>query len=526
MRAPELAISREKFDAVILNLDGVVTRSTNLHINAWKRLFEAYLHERSSQEGEDYRYFDIDHDYHRYVDGRPRYQAVKHFLLARHIDLPMGEPDDPPDSETVCGLGNRKNLIFNRIVDEEGVEVYGCAIALVHRFRKVGIKTAVVSASTHCDLILKRADIADLFDTRVDGTDAERLALDSKPDPDIFLEAARRLGVTPAKTVVLEDTVVGVTAGARGRFALVIGVDRGDQAKKMREHGADFVLEDLCAVDIEGTSAERRFSFPKSLTDMTLVSKQLTGKRPALFLDYGGTLAPIVDRPEDAGLSDHMRLVLSSVARLVPIVVVSGRDLEDVSRLVGLHGITYAGSHGLEIGGPSLNLELPEGANVLEDLDKAARDLGKALEAVPGTRLERKRFALVVHCQAAAAADPGKVRAVVEGIQARYPRLHLTGGKEVIEVLPDIDWDKGRAVRWLLSELDLDGPDVLPIYIGDDETDEDAFRVVRGHGLGILVSDRPQPSAATYRVKDPYRVAALLRHLEETQRVSNGSSIS
>jgi len=359
MREPELTFSRERIDAVIFNLDGVVTRTTNLHINAWRHVFNAYLRDRSTRGGEDYRPFDIDHDYTRYIDGRPRYQAVKHFLLSRHIDLPMGDPSDPSDRETVCGIGNRKNLIFDWFAKEGGVEVYGCAIALIHRLRKAHIKTAVVSASKHCESILKHARIDDLFDARVDGTDAERLDLDSKPDPDTFLEAARRLGVEPSRTAVLEDTLVGIKAGKRGRFALVIGVHSGEQDEKMWEHGVDFVVRDLCRVDVGGAEAGEGLSRPKPLVDLTLVSRQLAGRRPALFLDYGGTLAPIEDRPEDARLSDDMRLVLRDAAGLMTVVVVSGRDIEKLSGSVGLPEVIYAGSHGMEIRGPDLRLELP-----------------------------------------------------------------------------------------------------------------------------------------------------------------------
>lgn len=521
MRAPELTISREEIDAAIFNLDGVVTQIAKLQASAWKRLFDTYLRERSSQQGEDYRHFDITHDYRRYIDGRPRYQAIKHFLLARHIDLPRGEPDDPPECDTICGLGNRKNLIFDQIVEEKGITVYGCTIALIRHLRKAGIKTAVVSASKHCDLVLERAEITDLFDSRIDGMEAERLDLDSKPDPDIFLETVRRMGVAPARTVVFEDTVVGITAGKRGRFARVIGVDHGGWDRKMQQHGADLVVRELCRVDVEGADSDRRSS-PRPLTDVAWVSKQLAGKRPALFLDYGGTLAPIHDRPEDAQLSEDMRLILRSVARVAQVVVVSGRDLDEVSELVGLQEITYAGNHGLEIRGPNLRLELPGGIDALDDLDRATGDLTAALKTIPGARLARKRFTIVVHYRRQAGGGPDLVESAVKQVQAHFPRLHLTGGKEVIELLPDIDWDKGRAVRWLLSELGLDGPEVLPIYVGDDVTDEDAFRAVRGRGLGILVSERPQSSAALYRVRDTDHVAELLRHLAETQRTLGG----
>jgi len=522
VRGPELTISHEEIDAAIFNLDGVVTRIAKLQASAWKRLFDTYLRERSSQQGEDYRYFDSALDYRRYIDGRPRHQAIKHFLLARHIDLPKGEPDDPPERDTICGLGSRKNLIFDQIVEEEGIAVYGCTIAFIHRLRKAGIKTAAVSASKHCDLILERAGITNLFDTRIDGVEAESLDLDSKPDPDTFLEAVRRLGVTPARAVVFEDTVVGITAGKRGRFTLVVGVDHGGWDRRMRQHGADLVIRDLCRVDVEETDIDRHSS-PRPLTDVTWVSKQLAGKRSALFLDYGGTLAPIHDRPEDARLSEDMRLILRSVARVAQVIVVSGRDLDEVSDLVGLQEITYAGSHGLEIRGPNLRLELPGDIDVLNDLDRATVDLTAALKTISGARLTRKRFAIVVHYRRQAGGDPDLVESAVKRVQAHFPRLHLTGGKEVIELLPDIDWDKGRAVRWLLSELGLDDPEVLPIYMGDDVTDEDAFRAVRGRGLGILVSERPQPSAALYRVRDTDHVAELLRHLAETQRTPGGT---
>lgn len=518
MRESEITISRDKVAAAIFNLDGVVTRITNLHIDAWKDVFDAYLHERSCREGEDYRPFDIDHDYYRYIDGRPRYQAVKHFLIARHIDLPQGEPDDPPDRETICGIGNRKVGIFDRIVEERGVEVYGCAIALIHRLRKAGIKTAVVSASMHCDLILRRAGIADLFDARIDGQEAERLDLDSKPDPDTFLEAARRLGVESARTAVFEDTLVGITAGVRGRFGLVVGVDRGGQEKKMRENGAGYVLTDLCRVAVEGTDAVEGAALPIPLVNLESFANRLADRRPALFLDYGGTLVPVGDRPEYARLSDDMRSLLGEAARAMPVIVVSGRSLDDVSSLVGLPEIIYAGSHGLEIRGPTLDLELPEGMDALDELGKAADELAARLDKIAGPRLERKRFTIVVHLRQVAGRDRSAVVAAVEQVQARYPRLHRTGGKDVIELLPNIDWDKGRAVAWLLSELGLAGPEVLPIYIGDDVTDEDAFKAVRGRGLGILVSERPQPSAADYRLKDTREVAALLRRLVETLR--------
>jgi alpha,alpha-trehalase len=516
MPDPTLTISPERVDAVLFDLDGVVTRTADVHAAAWKRLFDAYLRERQAREGEDLSPFDSDRDYRRYVDGRPRHQGVKHFLAARHIDLPEGTPDDPPDRETICGLGNRKNRMFRELLEERGVEVYDCAIDLIRRLQEAGIRVGVVSASKNCSLILEQAGVAALFDAQVDGIEAERLDLDSKPDPDTFLEAARRLRVEPQRAAVLEDAAAGVAAGTRGRFGLVIGVDRDGQGESLAEHGADLVVRDLCGIEVEGT-APAADAGPPLLTDMRAVSERLGERRPALFLDYDGTLTPIVERPEDARLSEETRRTLRAAARAMPVAVISGRDLEDVRRMVALDEVVYAGSHGFDIRGPDLRLELPEGVEALEDLEAAAGYLKARLESIAGARLEAKRFALAVHYRQVAEGDVERVEKAVDQARERSSRLRKTGGKKVFELRPDIDWDKGRALRWLLAKLGLDGPDVLPIYIGDDLTDEDAFEALHGRGLAILVAAEPQPSAADYRLSDTDQVAALLGHLVDTE---------
>lgn len=523
--APEPVISPDYFSAVIFDLDGVVTRTAAVHADAWKRLFDAFLRDRETREGdrqgEDLSPFDSDRDYRLHVDGRPRYEGVATFLSSRGIDLPWGDPDDPEDRETICGLGNRKNRLFRALVDEQGVAVYDCAVALIHRLRASGVATAVVSASKNCPLILERAGLTDLFDARVDGREAERLGLAGKPEADTFLEAARRLGVAPEHAVVIEDAVAGVTAGRRGGFGLVIGLDRsGEGAAALSEGGADLVLADLCGVRVEGSGATAGRGIP-ALADRDELAQGLAGKRPALFLDYDGTLTPIVDRPEDARLAEDVRRTLREAARLMPVAVVSGRDLADVRALVQIPELVYAGSHGFDIRGPDLAFALPEAEDAREDLARAAPDLEELLAPIPGARLERKGFALAVHYRGVADDRVADVKGAVDRVRQRYPKLRKTGGKKVIELRPDIDWDKGRAITWLLSELGLDGPDVLPVYIGDDLTDEDAFRALRGRGIGILVAEQPQPSAADYRLKDPDQVAELLRHLIAKQGRQN-----
>ena len=508
--------SREQLDAVLFDLDGVITRTAEIHAEAWKCLFDAYLKERLAAAGEDHSPFDETRDYRRYVDGRPRVKGVKHFLLARGIDLSDGDTNDPPERETLNGLGNRKNGIFRDLIDQRGVAVYDCAVELLQRLHRAGFSTAVVTASKNCDLILEKAGLDGLFDVRLDGVEAEDLELAGKPDPDTFVEAARQLGCEPERAAVIEDATAGVMAASRGHFGLVIGIDRtGSQRNALLEKGADQVFDNLCRIGIQSAQTEP----PPLLDDPTQLTDRLVDRRPALFLDYDGTLTPIVERPDDARLSTSMRAALQDAAQVMPLAVISGRDLDDVSALVGLEPIVYAGSHGFDIRGPELRLELPEGIDALDDLDRASTDLEERLGKVDGVRLERKRFALAVHVRQVSDADLPQVQEAVDQARRRVDGLRKTGGKRVFELRPDVDWDKGRAVRWLLSELRLDGPDVLPLYLGDDETDEDAFRALRQiGGIGILVAEEVRPSAADYRLRTPQEVEALLRHLTEIER--------
>jgi HAD superfamily hydrolase (TIGR01509 family) len=208
-------------------------------------MFDEYLSKRAEQAGEPLQPFEIATDYKRYVDGKLRYDGVQSFLESRGIDLPLGDPDDPPDRETVCGLGNRKNELIGELLDTEGVDVYEQSITWVRQLRREGFALAVVSASKNCERVLRAAAIDDLFDFRVDGVVAAELGLAGKPAPDTFLEGARRLDVDPERAVVVEDAVSGVQAGRAGGFGLVIGVDRTGDPEALRAVGADFVVGDL-----------------------------------------------------------------------------------------------------------------------------------------------------------------------------------------------------------------------------------------------------------------------------------------
>lgn len=247
---PILTLSPRDYDAVLFDLDGVLTKTASLHAKAWKKLFDGFLEQRSAETGETFIPFDLDIDYRRYVDGKPRYDGVADFLISRGVTLPHGTPQDSPDARTICALGNLKDRYFLDRLNEKGVETYEAAIALVRMLRAQEMKTAVVSSSNNCAAILEAAGVAELFDVRVDGKDLSHLPLKGKPAPDAFLEGARRLGVEPARSVVVEDAIAGVEAGRAGGFGCVIGVDRSGHPQALHKAGADVVVTNLAQVQI------------------------------------------------------------------------------------------------------------------------------------------------------------------------------------------------------------------------------------------------------------------------------------
>jgi beta-phosphoglucomutase family hydrolase len=231
--------------ACLFDLDGVLTQTARLHAMAWKQMFDEFLRERSKQAGERFIPFDPVGDYDGYIDGKLRYDGVRSFLTSRRIELPEGEPSDPPNADTVDGLGNRKNELVLALIREQGVDVYEGSVRYLNAVREAGLHRAVVSASANTRAVLEAAGIADLFEVRIDGIVTAEQHLKGKPAPDSFLAAAKALGVRPGEAAVFEDALAGVAAGRAGRFGLVVGVDRVGQADALREHGADVVVSDL-----------------------------------------------------------------------------------------------------------------------------------------------------------------------------------------------------------------------------------------------------------------------------------------
>jgi beta-phosphoglucomutase family hydrolase len=231
--------------ACLFDLDGVLTETATVHAAAWKRMFDQYLRGRAARTGEQFVPFDPVADYGEYVDGKPRSDGVRSFLASRGIELPEGTADDPPDRETVRGLGNRKNELVLGLIHEQGVKPYAGSVRYLEAVRDAGLKSAVVSSSTNCHDVLVAAGIEDFFEARIDGVVAERERLHGKPAPDTFLAGARALSVDPAHAAVFEDALAGVAAGRAGEFVCVVGVDRVGHGEALREHGATVVVRDL-----------------------------------------------------------------------------------------------------------------------------------------------------------------------------------------------------------------------------------------------------------------------------------------
>lgn len=238
------------FDAAIFDMDGVITDTAAVHAAAWKDMFDGFLRSHAARTGTPFEPFSRT-DYLAHVDGRPRYEGVATFLAARDIDLPQGEPTDPPERETVCGLGNCKDRAFNRVVNASGVAVFESTLALIAVLKQRGIRIAVATSSKNGALVLAKAGIADLFEARVDGVVSAELGLKGKPAPDIFAVACDQLGAPRHRAVVVEDAVSGVAAGARGRFGLTLGIAREDNGEELRRHGADLVVRDLAEISLE-----------------------------------------------------------------------------------------------------------------------------------------------------------------------------------------------------------------------------------------------------------------------------------
>ncbi|WP_038554390.1 trehalose-phosphatase [Nocardia nova] len=506
-------IDTRRYDAVIFDMDGVVTDTAAVHAAAWTEIFDRFLGSRDPLPGENLTPFTAA-DYQDCVDGKPRYDGVADFLAARGISLPRGDSSDPPGTATVCGLGNAKDEMFRAHLAESGVRVFDGTVALVHRLRAAGVRTAVFSASRHAGQVLEAAGLGELFGVRVDGLVAERLGLPGKPDPATLLHAAAELDTEPERTVVVEDAEAGVTAGRSGGFGLVIGIDRTGRPERLSRAGADIVVADAANIRVRG-GFRRLSEIADALVCWPSIADTIEDEHVAVLLDFDGTISDIVPDPGAAVPIAGVRRTLARLAAQCPVAVISGRGLDDLRTRVGVDGIWYAGSHGFELLAPDGTRHTHDAGPESEPaLVRAAAELARRLGRIPGILIEPKAFAVAVHHRRVAVDAITTVVSTVHDI-AREQGLRVTAGRKVTELRPDVDWDKGRALQWVLNMV---GHHTVPVYLGDDLTDEDAFDAVEVTGIPIVVRHNDsgdRRTAARFALDRPARAGEFLVRLAD-----------
>jgi len=365
------------------------------------------------------------------------------------------------------------------------------AVALARRLRAAGVMTAAYSPAAQGVAALRAAGLADSFTIRVD-------------DPRGLLAAADKLAVAPARSVVIEAADDGVTAARDGGFEFVIGVGDRDE---LRRCGADVVVANLAEIRVR-TGDKHMSQCPNALDSYGQLIGIAAGRQPFICLDYDGTLSEIVPDPDAATLVDGAAEALQQLAVQCPVAILSGRDLADIRDRVGVPGIWYAGSHGFELTGPDGSYHQHDAAAAAVGvLESAATELRDELSRIPGVRVEHKRFAVAVHYRNVAAERVAEVIAATHRRGLRQG-LRVTSGRKVVELRPDIDWDKGTALAWIRDHIG-QMERALTIYLGDDLTDEDAFDAVLFSGVGIVVrhsEDGDRPTAASLSLENPTEV--------------------
>ncbi len=499
--------------AIIIDMSEVLIHTALISKNAWETVFNDLLKSKNIR-----RPFS-DEDYYTYIDGKPKYERVQSFLDSRSIDLPFGSQSDPLNDNTVCNLEKKKSKLFSKMLKQGEIQLYEKALEKIKYWKEKGLKTAIVSSDETFKKALKASVIKNLFDVKIDGHASRKKGLKEKPEADLYIEAAKELGVAPELCVLFDDSVPGLQAGSKGNFGLVIGVNRRDNRKLLSENGADMVIDDFDELDLFNDPEIKAWfnqPIPPFASQYVKIGEAVYEKTPVLFLDYDGTLTPIVQHPEAAVISDEMQKVLNEGAEKFKVAAVSGRDMDDLKSRIKLDNIIYAGSHGFRISGPDgLFMEHEKSEEILPKLDNMEYKLYQVFSnTIEGVQIERKRYAIAIHYRNARAEDIPFIKNKVFEATENSEGFKIGEGKKILEIKPDIDWHKGKAVLWILDKLGMTDPnEYIPIYIGDDVTDEDAYEALKGRGIGIQVGPGAEPTAAQFRLKNVYQVRIFLKEL-------------
>ncbi|KUI40926.1 haloacid dehalogenase [Mycobacterium sp. GA-1199] len=396
------------------------------------------------------------------------------------------------------------------------VPVAESTVNLVRQLRAADIETAVVSSDTDCSAVVRAADGPDLFAMCIDRSSVPDMADSEGRHLDVLHHVARSLGVAPARCVVVDDDVAGVTAGRDGGFGLVVGVDPARDGAALLRAGADVVVGDLVEVTVRD-GFQRLSATADALLSYSQIAPLADTRQPAVLLDFDGTISEIVNDPDAATLIAGADEMLASLAARCPVAVISGRSLDDIRSRIGVPGLWYAGSHGFELVAPDGSHHQNEaGVQAIQDLATATADLRERLAGVDGLVIENKRFSVAVHYRNV---NPELVDPVIAAVRTvgQNHKFRIGGGRKVIELRPDVGWGKGKTLEWILDQVDGSRP-LLPIYIGDDLTDEDAFDAVRHKGIGVVVrSDESgdRRSAARFTLEGPEHVCRFLGRLTD-----------
>lgn len=508
-----VAIDPRFYDAVLFDLDGVLTDTASVHFAAWKAVFDAYLASRDTEDGHELNPF-TEADYRRFVDGKPREDGIRDFLASHGISLPQGDVSDDGD-DTIQGLGNRKQRLYGELL-ARGISGFDSSVAFVHQLRSADIRTAVYSSSRNCANVLRAAGLDELFPIRVDGVLAEQLGLAGKPDPAMLKEAADRLGVRSDRCVVVDDAVSGVEACRAGGFGLVVGVARTGFAQELLAAGADVVVGDLAEMAVQVTG--RRIStLPDALASFGLLGGVTVPRRPALFIDFDSALPHVVRELGVSALTPRATRALEALSALCPVTILSSYDLADLQSSIGVPGLWYYGSDGLEFCAPDHSHHQHDAAvATIPLLESAAAMLENRLEGIPGIRLEHRRFAIVIHYGTAPAKQTADINIAVHAA-ARQHHLRITQGHNAVELHPDVDWRECKMLHRIL-EMAGDGIPLLPIYIGSDWSDELAFDAIEHDGVSIILrnnGDGDRRTSAQFSVENAERVVDFLEHMSD-----------
>lgn len=510
MSGRPVTIDPRFYDAVLFDLDGVITDTASVHFAAWKAVFDAYLAGRDTA-GTHEPYPFTDADYRRFVDGKPREDGIRDFLASRGIALLQGDFGD--DGDTIRSLANSKQRLFGELL-ARGITGFESSVALVRQLHAAEIHTAVFSSSRNCADVLRAAGLDELFPVRVDGVVAQQLGLAGKPDPATLLEAARRLSVRPDRCVVVDDAMSGVTAGRAGGFGLVVGVARTGCTQELLAAGADVVISDLTEMTVQ--MDHRRIStLPDAVASFGLLGGVTVTRRPAVFVDFDDAL-PHGD-PGAGPLTPRAARALQKLSAVCPVAVFSSHDLADIEPPVSPPGPWYSGSDGFEFSAPDGSHHRDDAAvDTIPALESAAAMLRNRLKDIPGIRLEHRRFAIMIHHESASANHVRDAN-IAAHAASRQHHLRINHGHNVVELRPDVDWEECATLHRIVEAAGK-GQAILPIYVGSSLADEFAYDAIEHDGISIMLrrnEDDDRRTAAQFRIDNAECVVDLLERLAD-----------